>query len=380
MLHRQKLFEARQGGYHSYRIPGVAVTCGGDILVSVEGRRENQSDWASTDILLRRSGNRGQTWTPPRVVVDQSGYGPGPCSNFVMIPLPGGEVRALVCHDYLRVFTMVSRDAADHFVDVEDITHVFEGFRDQYPWRVVATGPGHGLRLSTGRLIVPLWMSDASGGGPGAKHRSHRPSVVATVFSDDDGRSWQRGEIVARDGDTVGEQSVRNPSESVAVERADGSVLMNLRSESDAARRLLAVSPDGVSGWQLLGFDEALVEPICMGSMTRLGPAGEASAAGEPGPILFANPATLEVSMEMWPGARARDRRNLTVFASTDDGASWPIRRSIEPEFASYSDLAPLDSATAVCVFENGVFDNRIGLDRFIDAAVFDLDFLHGGQ
>jgi sialidase-1 len=133
VLHRQTLFEARQRGYHSYRIPGVAVTSRGEILVSVEGRRENQSDLASTDILLRRSGDRGQTWTPPRVVVDQSGFGPGPCSNFVMIPLPSGEVRALVCHDYLQVFTMVSPDAGDHFIDVEDITRVFEGFRDQYP-------------------------------------------------------------------------------------------------------------------------------------------------------------------------------------------------------------------------------------------------------
>ena len=34
-----------------------------------------------------------------------------------------------------------------------DITASFEPFRARYNWKVIATGPGHGIQLRTGRLI-----------------------------------------------------------------------------------------------------------------------------------------------------------------------------------------------------------------------------------
>ena len=65
--------------------------------------------------------------------------------------------------------------------------------------------------------------------------------------------------------------TVLNPSETIAVELADVRVLFNMRSESKQNRRLVSVSQDGVSDWSGPRFDNALLEPVCMASMIRLG-------------------------------------------------------------------------------------------------------------
>ncbi len=123
----------------------------------------------------------------------------------------------------------------------------------------MAPGPGHGIQLAGGRLLVPVWLS--SGG------RQHRPSCVAVICSDDHGRTWRRGDIVARHS-----PATPNPSESVAVQLTDGRVMLNIRNESRRFRRLVAFSPDGATRWTEPAFDESLFEPVCMASMVRAVP------------------------------------------------------------------------------------------------------------
>ena len=159
----------------------------------------------------------------------------------------------LFCSAYKRAYYMRTTDDGDSFTEPVDITDTFEGFRADYDWKVIATGPGHGIRHSSGRLIVPVWLSDGTAG------HAHRPSVVATIYSDDAGATWQRGEIVVR------HPELKNPSETLAVELSDGQVMLNIRNESPEHRRAVAVGPDGAAGWSPVRFDDALVEPICMG-------------------------------------------------------------------------------------------------------------------
>jgi hypothetical protein len=94
---------------------------------------------------------------------------------------------------------------------------------------------------------------------------SLKSSVVANIYSDDAGRTWLAGEIVAGETDPL-----VNPSESMAVELADGQVLMGLRNESPKHRRAFSISPSGIGGWSKPGFSDSLVEPICLASLCRL--------------------------------------------------------------------------------------------------------------
>ncbi|MFA5189577.1 MAG: sialidase family protein, partial [Verrucomicrobiia bacterium] len=379
LLEKQNLFEARTNGYWTCRIPGIAVTKNNAVLVTTEARPGRGGDYDFNDVLMRRSTDGGKTFGPVVKLVDHTTYGDGPVNNFVMIPdRDSNRVVAVFCHDYARVFTMHSDDDGATWSKPVEITSAFEPFKSDYPWRVCATGPDHGTQLRNGRMIIPIWLSDGSGKEFGkGKHRGHRPSIVAVVYSDDRGTTWKRGGIVCRHGDVIDGVTVVNPSETVAVELADGRVMFNMRSESKINRRLVAISPDGASGWTGHRWDSALLEPVCMASLIRHGwPKG-----GQPGRILFANPSNLENEMIRPGGSLAHDRKRLTIKMSLDDGATWPVSKILEPGPSGYSDVAVLADGTILCLYEADIV-TRMCDDRYVRLARFNLEWLksHSGQ
>ncbi len=132
---------------------------------------------------------------------------------------------------------------------------------------MLATGPGHGIQLKNGRLPVPVWLSTGTGG------HAHRPSVTATIFSDDGGKTWHGGDIAV-----TATAEIINPNETTAAQLADGRVLLNVRSESKPNRRILVTSPNGATEWSTPRFHEQLLEPICMAGMV---PHDRESGSGE---------------------------------------------------------------------------------------------------
>lgn len=363
-MHKQPLFEARTRGYHNYRIPGLLATSDGVVLATVEARRGSGGDWDANDLALRRSSDGGRTFGERQILATCETWGPGPASNLVLIDDPvRGCIHGVFCHNYARVFAITSTDGGATFGEPREITPMLAAFAREYPWRVLATGPGHGIRLASGRLVVPVWMSDGSGAEFGAGRLGHRPSVVAGIYSDD-GETWACGDIVARHGETVpyltGTAMIVNPSETLPLELADGSVLFNMRSESAPHRRLESVSPDGATGWSRPRFADALLEPVCMASIARVGPGG---------PVVFANPDNLDHAMTD-PVRASCDRKRLTAKLSADDGRTWPWARVIEEGPAGYSDLAVLASGEILCLYEcgtvSGMYDGRsVTLARF---------------
>jgi sialidase-1 len=275
-----------------------------------------------------------------------------------------GAVHLLFCHEYMRCFYRRSDDEGKTFSEPVEITAAFEPFRKQYDWQVLATGPGHGVQLAGGRLVVPVWLSTGTGG------HAHRPSVVTTIYSDDHGATWKCGEIIAGETDPL-----VNPSEWVGVELADGRLLANIRSESQANRRAASTSPNGATDWTRPVFDDALVEPICMASLCRL----TRESSGGKNRILFSNPANLEsADGKARPGLK-RDRKNLTVRLSYDEGQTWPIAKTLEPGKSAYSDLAVGPDGTIYCLYERTVkADGKEAAT--ISLARFNLEWLSDGK
>lgn len=203
-----------------------------------------------------------------------------PAGNPTPIVDRGGIIHFLYQRNYERAFYLCSDDDGATWTEARDITDAFEAFHVDYGWKVLAPGPGHAISLRSGRLLVPVWLSTGAGTEFGAGKRGHRPSCVSTVFSDDHGLTWQRGDIVVRHSSTV-----PNPSESVALELSDGRVLLNIRTESPRNRRLLSISPDGATGWGEPRFHEELFDPVCMASLVRYDAVPEGKSR-----VLFANP------------------------------------------------------------------------------------------
>lgn len=72
------VFTSGQGGYHTYRIPALAVTPKATLLAFCEGRKHAWDDAGDIELLVRRSTDGGRTWSAPQVVWDD---GSNTCGN-----------------------------------------------------------------------------------------------------------------------------------------------------------------------------------------------------------------------------------------------------------------------------------------------------------
>jgi sialidase-1 len=348
-LEKQDLFTVGDNpAYNIYHIPGIVVTAKGTVLAWCEARKRpaGVSDWDDIRILLRRSTDDGKTWSAPQSIAEV----PGPkrknpfalrmknvdpndvtYNNPVLIADKDGTVHMIFCLEYERCFSQRSEDDGLSWSKPVEITATFEDFKKDYAWKVLATGPNHSIQLRTGRLVVPVWLSTGEGGN------AHRPSVTATIYSDDQGKTWKAGEIAVPCTDEW-----INPNETVAIELNDGRVLLNVRSESKAHRRLVVTSPDGATNWSRPKFDEALLEPICMAGIVRYNHGGKSL-------ILFSNPSHADTQKS---GSTAR--KNVSIKISRDEGQTWPVNKLLEDGPSAYSDLAVTQNGTILCFYGAG--------------------------
>ncbi len=344
MFTEETLFVGGAGGYHTYRIPALAVTAAGRILAFAEGRRHGSGDAGEIELLLTVSPDNGHSWSAPQVVVHETDMTCGnPCPVvdrttgtiwlwFSKNTAQGGEDLITQGKAPRTVWLTHSRDEGTTWSEPADMTAAVK--KPEWTW--YATGPGHGIQLRSGRLVVPC---DHMVGR--YLDRRKDPYHSHIVYSDDHGRTWEIGGIV-RDG----------TNECEVVELHQGDVMINCRNYVGGKRRAVAVSRDGGVTFGEFRWDEILIEPVCQASIVSWPQARNA--------LLFANPASTE------------GRVDMTVRLSLDEGITWPIRKSIHTGPAAYSDLAIAPDGTALCFYEKG----QISPYESLVLARFDPDWL----
>jgi len=331
--------------YATNRIPALVMTNNGTLLAFCEGRLSGSGDWAAIDILMRRSTDKGKTWEDVKTLVAHNPEKP-PTSNATPIIDKSGVVHFLYQRNYERAYYINSADDGKTWSEPIDITYVFEKFRDKYNWKVLAPGPGHAIQLRTGRLLVPIWLCEPMKGAPGG---DHRPSCIATIYSDDAGKTWQAGDIITNNGDLAAGNSIPivNPSENVAIELSDGRVMLNMRTESLNNKRLISYSADGATNWTKPVFDDELYDPVCMASLIRISGNGD----NDRNRILFVNPDS-HTNPKVLNKVNFRTRENLTTRLSYDEGENWTVQKVLWPGIAGYSDVAVGKDGTIYCLYE----------------------------
>ena len=349
------LFKGGTDGFELFRIPGMVVTTKGTVLTYCEARHDARSDWGEIEVHLRRSTDGGKTWDTARKIAHAGervegnprkkagGEHEQTVNNPVAVVDRNGAIHFLYQLNYARCFSMRSEDDGLTWTKPVEITSAFEGFRSKCDWKVIATGPGHGIQMRSGRLVVPVWLAYGKVG-------EHAPSMAGMIVSDDHGQTWTAGDIaVPNAGD------FRNPNETSAAELRDGRVMLVTRNVSKPNRKLVTVSADGATGWSTPRFEEALWEPVCMASLLALPkPAGA---------LLFACPRMLKLdaSGHEVPASGA-PRRNLSLQLSLDEGRTWTAGKTLEVGGSGYSDLAVLPDGTLLCFYER---DKRLTVARF---------------
>lgn len=343
-----EVFVSGTEGYHTFRIPAVIATKKGTLLAFAEGRKGSGGDSGDIDTVLKRSRDGGKSWEPLQLVLDEGRNTLGnPCP--VMDQKTGtiwllftrnlgtdteAKIRAGTAQGTREVWVTHSTDDGLNWAKPVDLTATTKAA----DWTWYATGPGVGIQLRSGRLLIPCDHSVA-----GTKmFRSH------VIYSDDHGVTWKRGGVV---GD--------NTNECQAVELADGTVLINMRSYHGKNRRALATSRDGGETWSEITLDPALIEPVCQASLIRYPEVKK----GKGSTLLFSNPASTK-------------REKLTVRLSPDGGSTWPVSRELHAGPAAYSCLTPLPRGRVGCLYERGetnayarITFTRFGLDWFKGAS-----------
>jgi sialidase-1 len=340
-IEQSVLYVNGQDGYHTFRIPALAVTTQGTVLAFAEGRKHGRGDAGEIDLVLKRSVDGGLTWQRLQIVVSQPDMTCGnPCpvvdreTGTIWLPFnknlaAGNETLITGGKAPRTVWLTHSTDDGASWAEPVEITDSVK--KPEWTW--YATGPCHGIQLSAGRLVVPC---DHIVG----IHfdRAKDPYHSHVIYSDDHGASWQIGGIVDE-----------GTNECAIAELADGSLYINCRNYIGAKRRGVARSYDGGLSFQKLTWDEALIEPICQASLERL----------PDGKLIFANPASEE-------------RERLTVRTSADNGHSWTDGRLLHAGPSAYSDLVTLPDGTILCLYEGG---DQHPYERLI-LARFDEDWL----
>jgi sialidase-1 len=330
------LWNAGIGGYATYRVPGIVTTKRGVLLAYCGARKDlSKGDWSAADILLRRSVDGGKTWEPSRKI---AGGGVDLTDNVVAIAdRTSGAVVFLYQKNYERVFSIETRDDGRTFSSEKEITSTFEDFKKDFEWNVVAPGTGHGIQTKSGRMIAAIWLANGLAKPDGT--RGHAPSAMGTIYSDDHGRTWHRGDIIARNS-----PEIANPNETVVAQLPNSKVMVNVRSGSPQHLRTVSVSDDGATGWSLPRFDSYLFDPICDAGILTV-----AATEEHPAAVYFTNPD----SRDLPKNDNLRFRQNLTIKMSADNGETWAHQRVLDPGVSAYSDLTALRNNLFV-IYESG--------------------------
>ncbi|MEE3261676.1 MAG: sialidase family protein [Candidatus Latescibacterota bacterium] len=328
-LEQRELFIAGEGGYHTYRIPALTVTSTGRILAFCEGRRDSRSDSGQIDLLLRHSDDEGVTWSDVLVLATEPKMTSGnPCP---VVDRTTGRILLPFCRNLADgPESMICEGKAPRTVwlthsDDDGLTwsvprEITEQTKDP-TWTWYATGPCHGIQLTSGRLVVPCDHM------VGVYHdRQRDPYHSHVIISEDGGDSWRIGGVVEE-----------GTNECAVAELADHSLYINCRNYRGEKRRAAARSRDGGDSFEARFWVDDHPEPICQGALTSL-----TDVHGPGDRLLFSNPSSQQ----------ARER--LTIRRSEDGGQTWPTARCLYEGPSAYSDLAITSGDTALCLYERG--------------------------
>lgn len=342
-----------------YRIPALAHLGDGVILASWDARPGSAADAPNPNsIIQRRSVDNGQTWGPLTIIAA------GQTSN----PKHGySDPSYVVDRQTGRVFNF--------FVYSKDT-----GFFDS-AWgnndtnrNVISSAVIHsddqGLTWSTPRLITDVTKPAVGGSNPVAgdvkanfatsgegiqlRYGPHAGRLIQqyagvvrqpggsnatqaySVYSDDHGDTWQRGQFVGT-----------NMDENKTVELSDGRIMLNSRDGGSGLLRKIAISTNGGTSYGSVTAETQLPDPRNNATITRMFP-DAAQDSADAKKLLFTNSNN---------GANT-SRVNGAARVSCDDGVTWPGLRTIDTGSFAYSTATRIDDGLFGVLWERTSVNN----------------------
>jgi len=302
-------------------------------------------DWGYIDLVMRRSVDGGRSWNEQTSIVRYSNFLQSPfnmalAGNPTLLETKGklillfnvtrssGEYNGakcstkqapVTCGYYFsnQIWKIESSNLGSTWTSPE-LVDISTPVTD-----MVRVGPGHGIVLSNGDLLVPgyPWLLKSSDGG-----------------------------ITWRKAATTRNSPLRG-GETAAVEIRPGHVWALLRptkrtaikNRSSYPFRLSASSFDFGDNYETIEVNKAFLSPLVQAGLTKYGDR-----------IVASYPAASAEQTEKGPDNESiRDRRNLMLSISTDDAESWK-RCDLTEGAAGYSDIAAMHGGLAL-IYEGNI-------------------------
>ena len=328
LLTHTDVFISGKDGYHTYRIPAIEAAPDGSLIAFAEARKYNAGDPGADkqdiDLVYKRSTDNGATWRSMKVLEDPGEFWSA-ANAATLVDRTNGRMWVMYLRakpgrstdtarpgtDDMQTVARWSDDSGGSWSEPLDLTATARDMKDP-GWRASVPGPGGAIQTRTGRLLVPMWKT---------------PFATFAIYSDDHGRTWQRGQFVP---------GPQGGDECQVVELADGRILMDIRQET-GSNRWFAQSTDGGATWGQPRPGMAVAPVACALERFTLKSDGE------------------DCNRLLWTGPKEAARKQLRVLTSYDEGQTFSQGRLISEDYAAYSDLTMLKDHTLGVLWERGV-------------------------
>ncbi|XP_006902992.1 PREDICTED: sialidase-4 [Elephantulus edwardii] len=272
---RTVLFERERTGL-TYRVPALLPVPPGPTLLAFAEQRLSPDDSHAHRLVLRRGTLTGSSvqWGGLRVLGTaalEEHRSMNPCPVFeartgtvflFFIAVLGHTPEAVQIatgRNAARLCCVTSQDAGLTWGGARDLTVEAVG-SSEHDWATFAVGPGHGVQLPSGRLLVPAYTYRVDRRECFGRICRTSPHAFA-FYSDDLGRTWHHGSLVPnlRSGEC----------QLAVVEGAPGGPVLYCNARSPLGSRVQALSADEGSSFQRAQLVPPLPETArgCQGSV-----------------------------------------------------------------------------------------------------------------
>lgn len=279
-----------------------------------------------------------------------------------------------------RLCVICSEDHGCSWGKVRDLTSEVIGSEVKH-WATFAVGPGHGIQLQSGRLVIPAYAYYIT------HWCCHFPVPCTTkshslmIYSDDLGATWHHGQFL--------QSLVTGECQVADLTGKTGPPILYCSARTLKRYRAEAVSTDNGESFQRQVLNQQLLEPPhgCQGSVVSFQPRehlhqfqnsrDKDSSTEKPHHLL--DKSQREAGTEMWllfshPTSKTQ-RVDLGIYLNQTplEATSWSNPWVLHWGPSGYSDLAAVDKEGLFgCLFECGIEQEceKIGFRLFTDQEI----------
>ena len=269
-------------------------------------------DDSPSDLAFCISGDEGETWSQPETLIHASDFGVKNIMSVSLLRMENGDLGVFFLKKEPKLFTRpVLMRSSDEGKSFEDPIYCDTPQSQSY----LVLNNSRVIRLSTGRILLPVAKHGGVGIGDDISHLDFRSTVVF-LYSDDDGRTWNLSPCELFPPFAKTATGLQEPG---LIELADGSLYGYART-------------DQFCQYEFRSFDLGLHFTVPEASRFS-SPPSPMKIVRDPGKgalLAFWNPIPLYNGRKLTKAGWGRTP--FVMAESTDEGASWSEPEIIESD------------------------------------------------